>query len=79
MPKTRWDKPKRDLLLEMVVGRKTILHLSEEELAQKVDMSRTTLRSRLSRGSDCWTISEVKAFAKALDIPFEEVRQAIRM
>ena len=79
MPKTRFDKPKRDALLELVLGRKSSLGLSEKRLAEKMHFSRNTLRSRLNDGSDNWTISELKRFCRVLDIPIEEMRQALRM
>ena len=79
MPKTRFDKPKRDAPLELVLGRKTSLGLSEERLAEKMHFSRSTLRTRLSAGSDNWTISELKRFCRVLEIPIEEMRQALRM
>ena len=79
MPKTRFDNPKRDALLELILGSKTSLGLSEERLAEKMHFSRNTLRTRLSAGSDNWTISELKRFCRVLDIPIEEMRQALRM
>ena len=79
MPKTRNNKPKRDALLELVLGRKSSLGLSEKRLAEKMHFSRNTLRARLSAGSDNWTISELKRFCRVLDIPIEEMRQALRM
>ena len=79
MPKTRFDNPKRDALLELVLGRKSSLGLSEECLAEKMHFSRSTLRARLSAGSDNWTISELKRFCRVLEIPIEEMRQALRM
>ena len=79
MPKARFDNPKRDALLELVLGRKSSLGLSEKHLAEKMHFSRNTLRTRLSAGSDNWTISELKRFCRVLDIPIEEMRQALRM
>ena len=79
MPKTRFDKPNRDAPLELVLGRKSSLGISEERLAEKMHFSRSTLRTRLSAGSDNWTISELKRFCRVLDIPIEEMRQALRM
>ena len=79
MPKTRFDKPKRDAPLELVLGRKSSLGFSEERLAEQMHFSRNTLRARLSAGSDNWTISELKRFCCVLDIPIEEMRQALRM
>ena len=79
MPTTRLDKPKRDAPLELVLGRKSSLGLSEEHLAEQMHFSRSTLRARLSAGSDNWTISELKRFCRVLDIPIEEMRQALRM
>ena len=79
MPKTRLDKPKRDAPLELVLGRKSSLGFSEERLAEEMHFSRSTLRTRLSAGSDNWTISELKRFCRVLNIPIEEMRQALRM
>ena len=79
MPKTRLDKPKRDAPLELVLGRKSSLGFSEERLAEQMHFSRSTLRARLSAGSDNWTISELKRFCRVLAIPIEEMRQALRM
>ena len=79
MPKTRFDNPKRDALLELVLGRKSSLGFSEERLAEEMHFSRNTLRARLNGGSDNWTISELKRFCRVLDIPIEEMRQALRM
>ena len=79
MPKTRFDKAKRDAPLELVLGRKASLGFSEERLAEKMHISRSTLRARLDAGSDNWTISELKRFCRVLDIPIEEMRQALRM
>ena len=79
MPKTRLDNPKRDAPLELVLGRKSSLGFSEERLAEQMHFSRSTLRARLSAGSDNWTISELKRFCRVLDIPIEEMRQALRM
>ena len=79
MPKTRFDKPKRDAPLELVLGRKSSLGLSEERLAEKMHFSRNTLSARLNDGSDNWTISELKRFCRVLEIPIEEMRQALRM
>ena len=79
MPKTRFDNPTRDALLELVLGRKSALGFSEERLAEEMHFSRSTLRTRLSAGSDNWTISELKRFCRVLDIPIEEMRQALRM
>ena len=53
MPKTRFDNPNRDAPLELVLGRKSSLGLSEERLAEKMHFSRNTLRARLDAGSDC--------------------------
>ena len=79
MPKTRFDNPKRDAPLELVLGRKASLGFSEKHLAEKMHISRSTFRARLNDGSDNWTISELKRFCRVLDIPIEEMRQALRM
>ena len=50
MPKTRFDNPKRDAPLELVLGRKASLGFSEKRLAEKMHISRSTLRARLDAG-----------------------------
>lgn len=79
MPKTRFDRVKRDALLELVLGRKAMLKMSEDVLAEKMGVSRTTIRKRLKDGSDSWTVADIKGFSKALEIPIEEMRSAIKM
>ena len=79
MPRTRFDKVARDPLKELVFGRKTALRLSEVKLAAKMGISVRRLRTMFAASSGAWKIQEVKALAKALDIPIEEMRQAIRM
>ena len=79
MPRTRFDKPKRDALMELILGRKAALKMSEEEMASKSGICRSTLRVRLNGSSDKLTVGDLKAFSKALDIPIEEIWQAIKM
>ena len=79
MPRTKFDKPKRDALMELILGRKAALKMSEEEMASKSGICRSTLRVRLNGSSDKLTVGDLKAFSKALDIPIEEIRQAIKM
>ena len=79
MPKTRFDRVKRDALLELVLGRKAMLKMSEDVLAEKMGVSRTTIRKRLKDGSDSWTVADIKGFSKVMEIPIEEMRQAIKM
>lgn len=79
MPRTRFDKAARDPLKELVLGRKTALRLSEVKLAAKMGISVGRLRTMLASSSGAWKIQEVKALARSLDIPIEEMRQAIRL
>lgn len=78
MPKTRFDRVKRDALLELVLGRKAMLKMSEDVLAEKMGVSRTTIRKRLKDGSDSWTVADIKGFSKVMEIPIEEMRSAIK-
>ena len=48
-------------------------------MASKSGICRSTLRVRLNGSSDKLTVGDLKAFSKALDIPIEEIRQAIKM
>lgn len=79
MPKTNIGKKRRDNLKELIIGRKEALGLSNIDLALKVGMSRVTLASKLASPSDCLTIGELKQLCRALDIPIEEARAAIKM
>ena len=79
MPKTRFDRVRRDALLELVLGRKAMLKMSEDVLAEKMGVSRTTIRKRLKDGSDSWTVADIKGFSKVMEIPIEEMRSAIKM
>lgn len=79
MPRTRFDKIARDPLKELVLGRKTVMGLSEVKLAAKMGISVGRLRTMFGGASGAWKLREVGALARALDIPVEEMRQAIRM
>lgn len=79
MPKTRFDTPKRDFPRELVLGRKAAAKLTADEIAKKMNINRSTFYYKLSCSSDTWTLKDIKGFCRALDIPIDEMRQAIRM
>lgn len=79
MPKVNIGKPKRDKLMELVLGRKAAMKISEEDMAIALGCSRSTLRKRFAAGSDSWTVADIKVFSRVLDVPIEEMRAAIRM
>ena len=77
MPRTRFDKVQRDPLKELVLGRKSTLHLSEAKLAAKMGISVGRYHSMMGGTSDAWKIGEVKALSRALDIPIDELRALV--
>lgn len=78
MPKTKLARPKRDYILELIIGRKCGLKMPDEEFAQKMKMSPSTMYRRLNSESDSWSLGEIKRACKILDIPIEELRANIR-
>lgn len=77
MPRTRFDKVERDTLKETVLGRKTVIGLSEAKLAEKMGVSVGRYRTMMQGSSDGWKIGEVKALSRALDLPIDELRGLI--
>lgn len=77
MPRTRFDKVERDPLKETVLGRKTVIGLSEVKLAEKMGVSVGRYRTMMQGNSDGWKIGEVKALSRALDIPIDELRALV--
>jgi hypothetical protein len=77
MPRTRFDKIDRDPLKEAVLGRKTVIGLSEAKLAEKMGISVGRYRTMMQGTSDAWKIGEVKALSRALDLPIDELRGLI--
>lgn len=77
MPRTRFDKVERDPLKETVLGRKTVIGLSEVKLAEKMGVSVGRYRTMMQGNSDGWRIGEVKALSRALDIPIDELRALV--
>lgn len=77
MPRTRFDKVERDSLKETVLGRKTVIGLSEVKLAAKMGISVGRYRTMMQGTSDGWRIGEVKALSRALDLPIDELRGLI--
>lgn len=77
MPRTRFDKIDRDPLKEAVLGRKTVIGLSEAKLAEKMGVSVGRYRTMMQGNSDGWKIGEVKALSRALDLPIDELRGLI--
>jgi plasmid maintenance system antidote protein VapI len=78
MPKTRFDRVPRDLLKELVLGRKAALDMSLTRLAEKMHITRSQLSTILEKPSANWTIGNAIALTAALDIPIAEMREAIR-
>lgn len=77
MPKSRFDKysqEPRDLLKELVLGRKAAVGMSAQELADKTGMCRSRYNSIMKGKSSAWKISDLIAFSEALNIPIEELR-----
>lgn len=56
MPRTRFDKVERDPLKETVLGRKTVIGLSEAKLAEKMGVSVGRYRTMMQGSSDGWKI-----------------------
>lgn len=64
-------------LVALIWGMAAVRGLTSEELGDKASLSRTTIARRKANPEDL-TIGELRRLGRALGIPIEELRDAIR-
>lgn len=83
MPKTNIGRNIADeKIIALIWGAKSVCNLTDEQLCAKVSrgtfrLSRQTLANRKKSPED-FTLGELRRLGRALDIPIEELRAAIR-
>jgi AraC-like DNA-binding protein len=78
MPRTRLDrlvKPYRELQ-DLINGRAQTDGLSEDDVAQIVGCSASTIRRRM-KDPGTFTMRELERLSKGLDIPYDDMRRCM--
>ena len=78
MPRTNLgrDKCKEDLIA-LIWGRSAAMGLNDGQLAEKIGMSRSTLSDWKKDPKKCFSIEKLLRVCRVLDIPLEDLREAI--
>ena len=74
MPRTVFDKPKHSKLYVLLNG--SAANLSRDEIGAIIGKSAQTARERM-RKPETLTVAELYAICRKLNIPLDELRQAI--
>ena len=78
MPRVKLGrKPNDEVLISLLWGRKAAIGMPVGTMAEKAGMTPQTLRSRKKSPQD-FSLKELLKLGRALDIPIEELRDAIR-
>ena len=79
VPRLRASEPPKDPIKALILERKHALHLSDEELSKRLGICRQTC-SRLmnAKHTDDWSLGEIKKICRSLNIPVEELKDAVR-
>lgn len=79
MPKVKLNRPPADLIKALILERKNAYRLSDEEMAEKMGVSRGTYQRRIHRQSTAdWPLGQITKLCRALDVPIEQLRDATR-
>lgn len=78
MPKVKFGKPKPDLLMEAIQGRRHAEHLTLEELGEKCHKSYSQMQRMFQRRTDQWELATLLTVCRVLDMPIDTVRALIR-
>lgn len=77
MPRTILERQKPDSkLMMLILGKAAVRKLNKTQLAQMAGCSANTMYSR-AENPDSMTLGELLGVAKGMDIPIDELRQAI--
>ena len=79
MPRLRSSEPPKDQIKALILDRKKAMRLSDEELSRRLGICRQTC-SRLmnTKHTDDWSLGEIKKICRSLNIPIEELKDAVR-
>lgn len=79
MPRLRSSEPPKDPIKALILERKNAMRLSDKELSKRLGICRQTC-SRLmnTKHTDDWSLGEIKKICRSLNIPVEELKDAVR-
>ncbi|MEG1558210.1 MAG: hypothetical protein RR058_07985 [Oscillospiraceae bacterium] len=82
MPRTKLDdkfnRPQRDQLGEMIIGRQQRLGLTNAQLGATIGLKSSSASLRVKQNTREWKLGELLAACKKLDIPIDELREKIK-
>lgn len=77
MPKIKYINPrrpvKRDPVMDTIRRYESARGYTSKDLGEKLGLSPQSIRAKMSRGSESFTISDLKAWCDALKIPVDEI------
>ena len=77
MPKTIFEKPRKyDKLMTLIIGNAAVKGKSRPDIAHIAGIAESTIYTRF-RAPENFTIDEILRLGRGLNIPIEELRQAI--
>ena len=78
MPRVKLGRnPANDKIIALIWGMADVHGLTNEQLGDKANISRTTVARRKANPEDI-TLGELRRLGRALGIPIEDLRDAIR-
>ena len=79
MPRIKLGAPKRDYVMALILERKRALDLTDADIGAYLGVSRQTASRMMSKSSDLWSLGDLKTLCRALGVPIEELRDAIKL
>ncbi len=79
MPRVKLLKRPSDPVKALLFEHKIVLRLTDEEMARKMGVSKSTYERRMhEQHTDQWTVGELKQLSRSLGVPMDELRGAIK-
>lgn len=79
MPRVKLNEPARDRVKELILGQKHRCAFDDERMAKLMGVSRATYSRRMNQQKTTeWPLREVLRTCKQLNVPIDELREAIR-
>ena len=76
MPKVKRTPDRYDSMRLLLQGKRAVLGFTYRDIAERLDCSPETVRTRLSSPGNL-TVNELRQYSRILDIPADDLRQAI--
>ena len=79
MPRVKLLKKPSDPVKALLFEHKIALRLSDEQMAVKMGVSKSTYERRMhEQHTDQWSVGELKRLSHSLGVPMDELRGAIK-